>query len=80
MSEYQYVERPLLSQLESMSWSVIDQGSGIPKDPAKSLRSDFRQWMLKDVFLRTVHDINRTETNERWLTKWLRFYGAGLGL
>ena len=68
MSEYQYVEHPLLSQLESMSWSVIDQGPGIPKDPAKSLRSDFRQWMLKDVFLRTVHDINRTETNERWLT------------
>ncbi len=28
MSEYQFVERPLLTQLESMSWSVIDQGPG----------------------------------------------------
>lgn len=42
MSEYQYVERPLLTQLESMKWTVIDQGAGIPKDSTKSLRTDFR--------------------------------------
>lgn len=68
MSEYQFVERPLLTQLESMGWCVIDQGAGIPKDPAKSLRADFRQWLLKDVFLRTVSNINRTEGGETWLT------------
>ena len=68
MSEYQFVERPLLTQLESMNWTVIDQGAGIPKDPSTSLRSDFRQWLLKDVFLRTVRDINQTEDNETWLT------------
>lgn len=43
MSEYQLVERPLLTQLESMGWSVIDQAPGIPQDPTKSLRTDFRQ-------------------------------------
>jgi len=42
MSEYQFVERQLLTQLDSMGWSVIDQGQGVPKDPAKSLRTDFR--------------------------------------
>ena len=68
MSEYQFVERPLLTQLETMQWTVIDQGAGIPKDPTKSLRTDFRQWLLKDVFLRTVRDINRTDKNETWLT------------
>ena len=68
MSEYQYVERPLLTQLESMKWTVNDQGPGIPKDPTKSLRSEFREWLLKDVFLRQVRDINRTESDETWLT------------
>lgn len=68
MSEYQYVERPLLTQLESMKWTVIDQGAGIPKDPTKSLRADFRQWMLKDVFLRTVRDVNLTDDGQTWLT------------
>jgi type I restriction enzyme R subunit len=68
MSEYQFAERPLLTQLDSMGWAVIDQGAGIPKDPTKSLRADFRQWLLKDVFLRTVRDINRTENNETWLS------------
>ena len=68
MSEYQFVERPLLKQLESMNWTVIDQGSGIPKDPARSLRTDFREWLLKDVFIKTVRNINRTEEDEEWLT------------
>ncbi len=68
MSEYQFVERPFLTQLESMNWTVIDQGAGIPKDPTTSLRTDFRQWLLRDVFLRTVRDINRTESNDTWLT------------
>ncbi|WP_198245621.1 type I restriction endonuclease subunit R [methane-oxidizing endosymbiont of Gigantopelta aegis] len=68
MSEYQFVERPLLTQLESMGWMVIDQGAGIPDDPTKSLRSDFRQWLLKDVFIKSVRKINKTDKNESWLT------------
>lgn len=68
MSEYQFVERPLLTQLDSMGWVVIDQGASIPKDPTKSLRTDFRQWLLKDLFLRAVRDINRTDKNETWLS------------
>ncbi len=47
MSEYQFVERPLLTQLHSMGWTVIDQSAGIPKDPTISLRTDFRSWLLK---------------------------------
>ena len=61
MSEYQFVERPLLTQLDSMDWHVIDQGSGIPKDASKSLRTDFKEWLLHDVFCRSVRDINRTD-------------------
>ena len=68
MSEYQFVERPLLTQLESMNWSVIDQGPGIPQDPTKSLRTDFRQWLLRDVFINSVRDINLTDKGETWLT------------
>jgi len=50
VSEYQFVERPLMTQLESMGWMVIDQGRGIPQDPTKSKRTDFRQWLLKESF------------------------------
>ena len=69
MSEYQFVERPLLTQIESMKWTVIDQGPGIPKDPAKSLRTDFRQWLLRDVFINSVRKINLTDKGEEWLTE-----------
>lgn len=68
MSEYKFVERPLLTQLESMGWLVIDHGSGIPKDPSVSLRTDFRQWLLRDVFINAVRDINRSDKGETWLT------------
>jgi len=68
MSEYQFVERPLLTQLESMNWSVIDQGPGIPQDPTTSLRTDFRQWLLRDVFINSVREINLTDKGETWLT------------
>lgn len=29
MSEYTFVEKPLLNQLASMDWQVIDQGEGV---------------------------------------------------
>ena len=33
MSEYAFVEKPLLNQRTSMGWQVIDQGEGVPKNP-----------------------------------------------
>ena len=47
MREYLHVGKPLLDQLEALGWMAIDQGQGmIPPDPAKSLRSGFRKWIL----------------------------------
>ena len=67
MSEYTDVEKPLLNQLDSMGWTVVDQPSGIPKDPAKSLRSGFREIVIKDVFIKAVDAINLHE-GKSWLT------------
>lgn len=50
MSEYRFVEQPFLTQLTALGWEVIDQGEGIPKDPAASHRADFREVVLKDIF------------------------------
>lgn len=73
MSEYTEVEQPFLQQLASLGWEIIDQGQGIPQDPSKSLRDNFRQWVLPDVFQQAVTAINRTQTNQAhdgqcWLT------------
>ena len=47
MSEYLHVEKPFLDQLAALGWTVIDQGQGfIPSDPAASLRTSFREWLL----------------------------------
>ncbi len=69
MSEYIYVEKPFLDQLDELGWTVIDQGVGIiPSDPAASLRTSFREWLLPEVFREAVRSINRTDTGETWLT------------
>lgn len=68
MAEYNNVEKPFLEKLRELNWKVIDQGSfGIPKDPAKSLRSSFKEVTLKEEFLTTVKRINTTHGKE-WLT------------
>lgn len=67
MSEYHFVEKPFLEQLENLGWKSIDQGFGIPTDPAKSLRTSFKEVVLKDTFLKSVRKINRTNGRE-WLT------------
>jgi type I restriction enzyme R subunit len=68
MAEYKNVEKPFLEKLKELDWTVIDQGSfGIPQDPAKSLRSTFKEVTLKDEFLSAVKKINTIEGNE-WLT------------
>lgn len=68
MSEYSEVEKPFLNQLTDLGWTVIDQGSSIPQDAGPSLRSNFRQCLLPEVFDDTVHAINRTDEGQEWLT------------
>lgn len=67
MSEYTDVEKPLLNQLVSMGWQVVEQASGIPTDPAKSLRSGFREVVIKSQFIEMVSSINLHE-GKPWLT------------
>jgi len=68
MAEYKNVEKPFLEKLKELDWKVIDQGSyGIPQDPAKSLRSTFKEVTLKEEFLSAVKKINTVDGNE-WLT------------
>ncbi|RPE15432.1 HsdR family type I site-specific deoxyribonuclease [Burkholderia pseudomallei] len=68
MSEYSEVEQPFLQQLASQGWTVIDQGTGIPQDAALSLRANFRQWLLPEVFSNAVRAINCTDDGREWLT------------
>lgn len=63
MSEYHHVEKPFLDQLSALGWVIVDQGYGmIPSDPAASLRENFREWLLPQVFRDAVREINP------WLT------------
>lgn len=69
MSEYLHVEKPFLDQLAALGWTVIDQGHGlIPSDPAKSLRTSFREVLLPEVFRSAVSALNRTADGAPWLT------------
>ena len=68
MSEYTEVERPFLDQLATLGWTVIDQGGGVPQEAAASLRANFRQWLLPEVFDEAVRTINRTDDGREWLT------------
>jgi type I restriction enzyme R subunit len=63
MSEYHHVEKPFLDQLAALGWKIVDQGCGmIPSDPAASLRENFREWLMPNVFRDAVREINP------WLT------------
>jgi type I restriction enzyme R subunit len=68
VSEYTEVERPFLQQLAELGWTVIDQGTGVPQDATPSLRNNFRQWLLPEVFDQAVRTINRTDDGREWLT------------
>ena len=70
MSEYAHVERPLLTQLSGLGWTVIDHGVGaIPQDPAVSLRTSFRELILPRVFRDAIRAINKTVAGEDWLSE-----------
>lgn len=73
MSERSFVEKPFLDQLASLGWNVVDQGTGVPTDPAKSLRTSFREVILPGIFRESLHSINRTNStgngqDQPWLT------------
>ena len=68
MAEYIHVEKPFLDKLRQLGWQVIDQGIGVPQDPAKSLREHFKQVVLPQVFKDTVKSINKTADGREWLT------------
>ena len=69
MAEYINVEKPFLEKLSQLGWQVIDQGCGmIPQDPAKSLRTSFRDVALEQVFKESIRKINLTDDGREWLT------------
>lgn len=70
MSEYAHVEKPLLTQLAGLGWTVIDQGNQtIPQDPARSLRTSFRDLILPRIFRDSVRAINALPDGIEWLTE-----------
>ncbi|MDD5363085.1 MAG: HsdR family type I site-specific deoxyribonuclease [Ignavibacteria bacterium] len=68
MPEYKNVEKPFLEKLQLLGWQVIDQGVGIPQDASKSLRNNFKEVVLPDIFKETIRKINLTEDGKEWLT------------
>ncbi len=69
MPEYINVEKPFLEKLSQLGWQVIDQGLGIPQEPEKSLRTNFKEVILPRVFKDSVRVINKTEDGKEWLTE-----------
>jgi hypothetical protein len=68
MSEYHHVEKPFLTQLASLGWTVIDQGHSLyPFDPAPTLRENFREILLPNVFRDSIRSLNRTSNGDEWL-------------
>ncbi|RLJ20072.1 type I restriction endonuclease subunit R [bacterium endosymbiont of Escarpia laminata] len=68
MSEYTEVEQPFLHQLQGLGWEIIDQGPDIPAAPGKSQRLNFRQWLLPEVFARSVTALNTSADGRPWLS------------
>ena len=69
MAEYTNVEKPFLDKLRTLGWNVIDQGIGIPHEPEKSLREDFKQVVLGETFKNAIRKINKTDDGREWLTE-----------
>lgn len=68
MPEYINVEKPFLEKLKLLGWEVIDLGFGIPSNPNTSLRENFRQVVLPDVFRKSIKRINAGADGKEWLT------------
>ncbi|MEI6048816.1 MAG: HsdR family type I site-specific deoxyribonuclease [Bacteroidota bacterium] len=68
MAEYINVEKPFLDKLRQLGWTVINQGQGVPQDPQKSLRQNFKQVLLPNFFKESIKAINKTADGREWLT------------
>jgi type I restriction enzyme, R subunit len=68
MAEYINVEKPFLDKLHHLGWKVINQGQGIPQDPEKSLRSNFKEVVLFKILKDSIKAINITNDGREWLT------------
>jgi len=68
MAEYINVEKPFLDKLRHLGWQVIDQGLGVPQEPQKSLRNNFKEVILSGVFKNSIKAINKTDNGTEWLT------------
>ena len=68
MAEYINVEKPFLEKLRRLGWQVIDQGLGVPQEPEKSLRENFKQVVLPEEFKKAIKKINVTSNGREWLT------------
>lgn len=68
MAEYINVEKPFLDKLRQLGWQVIDQGLGVPQEPGKSLRENFKQVLLPKVFKDSIKAINKMADGREWLT------------
>jgi len=69
MAEYANVEKPFLDKLRLLGWQVIDQGIGVPQEPQKSQRENFKQVLLPQIFKKAVSKINTTADGKEWLTE-----------
>lgn len=67
MSEFKFVEQPLLKQLQNLGWQIIQHPEGIPTDPKISLRNSFNEICIKQVFKKSIQKINASNGKE-WLT------------
>ncbi|MCG7543540.1 HsdR family type I site-specific deoxyribonuclease [Pseudoalteromonas sp. MM17-2] len=68
MSEYQFVEKPLLNQLAAMEWLIIEHPQNvIPTNPEISLRDNFREIVIKQEFIKAISTLN-TIDGQCWLT------------
>ena len=57
-----------MDKLRQLGWQVIDQGVGVPQDPTKSLRTNFKQVVLPQVFKDSIKAINKLPDGTAWLT------------
>src|SRR5450759_5041667 len=69
MPEYTNVEKPFLEKLRQLGWQVFDQGLGVPQEPQKSLRDNFKQVLLPIEFKKAIKKINVTANCKEWLTE-----------
>lgn len=68
MAEYINVEKPFLDKLRQLGWQVINQGLGVPQEPGRSMRENFKQVLLPKVFKNSIKAINKTADGREWLT------------